>query len=193
MKNTYSEQWAPFESIALGTIFSVGAVVIVVVPFLVPRSLLSSWDSLPKIYDSLAAIFPYLGRSLPLSKDPDFYIISKVILFCVGTACVVICSLVPLSRNVVVRNHSVVDKARNSIWWFWLFFALTGYGIFFETYKLDHSLSFPSKTAVEFPLGITVGNLVQFGVFVLAASYMILVKHYFRIRNIWKSQHVDTN
>ena len=189
MKNKHSEQWTTFESVILGTIFFVCTFVVVVGPFLIPRTVLSSWETAPKLYSSLAVVFPYLARSLPLSKDPDFYIISKLILFGVGTACILICSLVPFSRVVVVRDYAVVDKARKSILWFWLLFTITGYWIFFETYKPDNSLSLPSRTAVEFPVGIAIGNFVQFGVFVLAASYFILVKHYFRVRSVWERKN----
>ena len=70
-----------------------------------------------------------------------------------------------------------------------MLFAVTGYWIFFETYKSDISLSLPSRTAVEFPMGIAVGNLVQFGFFVLVATYLVLVKHYLRISSIWNRLH----
>jgi hypothetical protein len=193
MKDLRSEQWATFESAMLGATIVVCALTVALLPYLIPRTLLSSWPMAPRLYESLGVIFPYLGRSLPFSKDPAFYVASKLVLFGVGTACIVICSSVPLSRKVIVRDHSVIDKAKKSIWWFWLLFAIAGYGVFFDSYKPSSTLSWASKKAVEFPMGIAIGNFVQFGVFALAAVYVILLRHYFRLCSVWKGKHVTNH
>jgi hypothetical protein len=91
-----------------------------------------------------------------------------------------------------VRDYQAVQNARKSIWWFWVLFVFAGYGVFFDTYKLNGTLSWPSRAAVGTPIGIAVGNFVQFGVFVLTAAYLVLVKHYFRVTSVWKYKHVPT-
>jgi len=141
MKNSRSEQWATFESVVLGTTIIVCALTVVLLPFLIPRDLLASWPTIVEFYDALGIVFPYLARSLPLSGDPEFYIISKLVLFGVGTLNILVFLFIPLSRNVIVREHRVIDEARRPIWWFWLLFAVAGYGVFFDTYKPDGSLS----------------------------------------------------
>jgi len=189
MKNSRSEQWATFESVAIGTTIVLCNIAVVLLPFLIPRDFLTSWPMIAKSYDALGTVFPYLTRSLPLSNDPDFYVVSKLVLFSVGTLCVLIVSFVPLSRYVTVREHRVIDEASHPLWWFWLLFVIPGYWVLFNTYKPNESLSWASRAAVESPLGIAAGNFVQFGLFALITAYVILIKHYLRLRYVWENGH----
>lgn len=187
MTGTHNKQWALFESIFIGVLLTICAATVVFLPFLIPRDALATWPAVSESYNELGRVFPYLSRSLVFSNDPDFYIVSKLILFGVGVLCVVLLSILPLSKNVEVRGPEVIDRARRPLWWFWILFSVAGYGVFFDTYKANGNLSWASKAAVDAPIGIAVGNFVQFGVFALVAGYILLVKHYFRVRSIWES------
>lgn len=190
MHDVRSEQWGKHESLLIGgTIFACN-IATAVLPFLIPQELPDLWPTITKTYDSLGIVFPYLTKSLPFSKSPEFYIVSKLVLFAVGMLCVLTVSFIPLTRKVTVNDHRVINEAKRPLWWFWLVFVIPAYWVIFHTYRTGQTLSWASRAAVEFPLGIAVGNFVQFGLFAIVAAYVVLIRHYLRLRQTWRHRHV---
>ena len=189
MYKSHDEQWTRREVAFIKTTTIGFSCAVVILPFLIPRQFLDAWPSAITIYEYLSVVFPYLAWSLPLSNDPDFYIISKLVLFLLGFAFVLTIGVFPLSKNIVVNEIRIISEAGKALWWFWLLFGIFGYIAFFWMYRSDTNLSWASKAAVGSDLGVALGNFAQFGVFALLALYVLLLRQYLRLRSIWDVAH----
>ena len=186
MNELHDGQWTNREVFYIKTTGTVFSVAVVIVPFFVPLDLVQSSATLMYLYNQLSLVFPYLAWSLPLSSEPEFYIVSKLILFALGFFFVISIGVIPLSRDISIDQYQTVSDARNAIWWFWILFAVFGYGAFFWMYSSGTNLSWASRAAIGSTLGIAVGNFAQFGVFALLGLYVLLVRQYIRLRLVWK-------
>ena len=185
MNDLREKQWTRWEVVYVKTTTIVFSSAVVILPFLTPLDVVHSSPTPMVTYEQLGSVFPYLAWSLPFTSDPAFYVVSKLVLFASGFALVLSIGVIPLSQNIKISDYQVILDAKRALLWFWLLFAVSGYGLFFWMYSSGMNLSWASKAAVGSPLGIAIGNFAQFGVFALLALYVLLIRQYFRLRSVW--------